>query len=79
MELTPLEREVLQALATGMSVEHVAEHLALDVPVVRTHLTAARQKLQAHSTLEAILRALQTGAIERPGSPQVRPRGGDRP
>jgi DNA-binding CsgD family transcriptional regulator len=69
MQLRPREREVLQAFAQGMSTDEVAEHLAISVHTVRAHLKNAMPALGAHSKLEAIIRAGQTGLITLPGWP----------
>jgi DNA-binding NarL/FixJ family response regulator len=58
------EREVLQGLATGASVEETADRLSISSHTVRTHLKNAMAKLAAHSRLEAVLRAHRLGLIE---------------
>ena len=57
------EREVLQALAEGLSVAEVAERLVLSPHTVRSHLKTAMRKLGAHSTMEAVMFAAREGAI----------------
>jgi DNA-binding NarL/FixJ family response regulator len=58
------EREVLQALASGASVEETADRLSISAHTVRTHLKNAMAKLAAHSRLEAVLRAHKLGLID---------------
>jgi DNA-binding CsgD family transcriptional regulator len=69
MQLRPREREVLQAFAQGMRSDEVAEHLAISVHTVRAHMKNAMQALGAHSTLEAIIRAVLAGLITLPARP----------
>jgi DNA-binding NarL/FixJ family response regulator len=58
------EREVLQALATGGSIEQTADRLSISAHTVRTHLKHAMAKLDVHSRLEAVLVAHRLGLIE---------------
>jgi len=63
---SPAELAVLRASATGrMSVE-VADLLGLDAEVVRAQLGNAVTKLGAHSKLEAVVLALESGLIALP-------------
>src|SRR6266542_3485262 len=55
------EREVLQALAIGLSTEEVADRLGITVHTVRTHLKNVLVKVHAHSKLEAVMIALRSG------------------
>jgi len=64
--LAPRERQVLTAMATGLSTEEVAERLGITVHTVRTHLRNVLVKLNAHSKLEAVVIALRKGLIELP-------------
>jgi DNA-binding NarL/FixJ family response regulator len=61
------EREVLQALAEGASTRATAARLGISVHTVRTHLRNAMAKLDTHSKLEAVVRALKSGQIHLPG------------
>jgi DNA-binding NarL/FixJ family response regulator len=65
--LRPREREVLRALAEGLSAAEVAERLAISPHTARSHLRGAMRTLEAHSTMEAVLRAAGAGLIELPG------------
>jgi DNA-binding NarL/FixJ family response regulator len=57
------EREVLQALAEGLSAAEVAERLVLSPHTVRSHVKTAMRKLGAHSRMEAVMIAAREGAI----------------
>jgi DNA-binding NarL/FixJ family response regulator len=74
--LGPREVELLQALATGMSIEQAAGRLSITIHTARTHLKNAMAKLQVHSRLEAVAAALNRGLIsmpEPPGTPELPP------
>jgi DNA-binding NarL/FixJ family response regulator len=66
VSLAPREREVLQAVATGLSPEQVADLLSISIHTVRTHLKNAMAKLNSRSKLEAVMLALKAGLIELP-------------
>lgn len=59
--LTVRERKVLQLEAQGLSYKLIATQLSLSECTVRNHLYNARQKLGAHSGLEAINRVWPRG------------------
>ena len=61
------EREVLQSIAAGASVEETAERLSISAHTVRTHLKHAMAKLEVHSRLDAVLLAHKLGLIELAG------------
>jgi DNA-binding CsgD family transcriptional regulator len=61
--LTPREREILGALAEGMSGAQIAEHLVLSPETVRTHVRNAMSKLGASTRSQAVALALQHGQI----------------
>lgn len=61
--LTPREREVLQALAAGLSDKGIAERLYLSHQTVRTHMVNVMGKLGAESRLQALLVALRHGIV----------------
>jgi DNA-binding NarL/FixJ family response regulator len=65
-ELTPLERAVLAAAATGLSVHEVAEHLGESPETVRHALSSVMTKLGARSKLEAVVIAFRHGLIDLP-------------
>ena len=69
-DLTPREREVLQALADGLDTRAVAGRLHISVRTARNHITNILAKLGVHSQLQALVFALRYDVIEiRSGSP----------
>lgn len=66
VSLAPREREVLQAIATGLSPEQVADLLTISIHTVRTHLKNAMAKLNSRSKLEAVMLAIKHGLIDLP-------------
>ena len=63
-ELTALEREVLFAIAKGLSNAEVGQVVQLDRRQVRTQLGHIYAKLEVRSHVEAVVRALKLGLIE---------------
>ncbi len=61
--LSAREREVLQALAQGLSDKGIAERLCVSHHTVRTHMVNAMGKLGAESRLQALLVALRHGVV----------------
>jgi DNA-binding CsgD family transcriptional regulator len=61
--LTRREREILGALAEGMSGAQIAEQLVLSPETVRTHVRNAMSKLGASTRSQAVALALQHGEI----------------
>ncbi len=59
--LTPREREVLQALAEGLSDQDLAERLHVSVRTARTHMANILAKLGLESRLQALVFALRHG------------------
>jgi DNA-binding NarL/FixJ family response regulator len=66
--LSPRELEVLQLLATGMRVEEISDQLVISASTVRNHIQSVLEKLNAHSQLEAVAKALAAGLITAPQS-----------
>lgn len=62
--LSPRELEVLQALADGASVGHIAGLLHLSQHTVRNHIRSAMGKLAVHTSLEAVIKAARAGLID---------------
>ena len=62
-QLTPREREVLQALADGLSDKEIAQRLALRADTVRAHMTSILGKLGVQSRLQALVFAVRNGAV----------------
>ena len=57
--LTPREREVLQALAAGLSDREIAHQLLVSTETVRTHMVNLLHKLECDSRLKALVFALK--------------------
>jgi DNA-binding NarL/FixJ family response regulator len=62
--LTPREREVLQALADGLSDKEIAERLHIGVGTVRNHIVSIFGKLGVQSRLQALVFAVRHGVVE---------------
>lgn len=62
--LTPREREVLQALAEGLSNKQIAAQLHMSVDTERTHMMNILTKLGVHSRLQALLFAVRYNVVE---------------
>ena len=63
-QLTPREREVLQALAEGLDGREIAERLQISITTERNHTARILTKLGVHSRLQALVFALRLGAVE---------------
>lgn len=66
--LTRREKEVLQALADGLSKKEIAKKLHIAVETEHTHMTNIFEKLGVHSRLEALLFATRQGVVEIKGA-----------
>ena len=64
--LTSRERDVLKALAEGMSTRAITEEYSLSPNTLRTHVQHILSKLGAHSKLEAVTIALRLGLVTPP-------------
>jgi DNA-binding NarL/FixJ family response regulator len=64
--LTVREREILQLIASGQSLDEVAAVLVVSPDTVRTHLANARRKLGARNRTEAVVAAMRTAQIRMP-------------
>lgn len=62
--LSALEREILFAIAKGLSNQEVGGVVQLDRRTVRTHLGHIYKKLGVRSHVEAVVRALKLGILE---------------
>jgi two-component system, NarL family, response regulator DevR len=62
-ELTPREREILRALADGLSDKEIAERLFIGDKTVRNHVTNLLSKLGAESRLQALVIAIRHGIV----------------
>jgi DNA-binding NarL/FixJ family response regulator len=58
-QLTPREKEVLQALAEGLDGKQIAERLQISVLTERNHMMSIFTKLRVHSRLQALVYALR--------------------
>jgi DNA-binding NarL/FixJ family response regulator/signal transduction histidine kinase len=65
-QLTPREREVLQAVADGLNSQEIADRLHIAVRTERNHIANILAKLGAHSQIQALLLALRYGIVEVP-------------
>jgi DNA-binding NarL/FixJ family response regulator len=63
-ELTPREREVLQALADGLDSQAIAERLHISVRTEQNHVANILAKLGVHSRLQATVFVLRYGVVE---------------
>ena len=61
--LTPREREVLQALAEGLSDKEIARRLHVGEGTVHTHVTNILSKLEVSSRLQALVFAVRHGLV----------------
>src|SRR5918997_3577287 len=64
--LGPREREVLEAVAAGLSTDETAARLYISTHTVRTHVKNVLSKLGARSRLEAVMVAIRMGLIQGP-------------
>ena len=72
-QLTRREREILWALADGLSDKEVAERLGVSIGTVGNHFVKIFRKLGLHSRLQALVFALRYDLVEirREGHPQT--------
>lgn len=57
-QLTPREREIVEALAQGHAYKEIADRLAIGISTVRTHLQRIYEKLQVNNRTEAVVKFL---------------------
>jgi two-component system, NarL family, nitrate/nitrite response regulator NarL len=62
--LTSREREILSLMAGGLDNQAVADRLGIRYSTVRSHVRNVISKLNAHSKMEAVVRAEQLGLIQ---------------
>jgi DNA-binding NarL/FixJ family response regulator len=65
-QLTPREKQVLQALAKGLDSEGIAERLNISLKTERNHMSSILAKLGVHSQLQALVFALRHDLVEVP-------------
>jgi RNA polymerase sigma factor (sigma-70 family) len=63
-QLTPRERDVLQALSEGLTDKEIAQQLHISPATAHAHVVRTLGKLGAHSRLQAVLFAARHGAIQ---------------
>lgn len=63
-ELTPREREVLEALSRGLSNDEIAKELVISQKTVKTHLGSIFSKLHVEGRAQAMLYAIREGIVE---------------
>ncbi|MFI6426247.1 LuxR C-terminal-related transcriptional regulator [Promicromonospora sp. NPDC050880] len=66
VHLTPREREVLRALATGLTAEQAAARFGVAVTTVRTQIRSVYRKLRVSRRREALARAQELGLLRVP-------------
>jgi DNA-binding NarL/FixJ family response regulator len=55
-QLTSRELDILRLLAKGHMYKEIADHLAISMSTVRTHITSVYEKLHVHSRAQATLK-----------------------
>jgi DNA-binding NarL/FixJ family response regulator len=58
-QLTAREQEILRLLARGYMYKEIADHLAISLSTVRSHVTAVYEKLHVHSRTEAAMKLVE--------------------
>jgi RNA polymerase sigma factor (sigma-70 family) len=66
------EREVLQMLADGRSVDDIARSLRLSTHTVRNHIRRAMKHLGVHTRLDAVVAAVRAGVLTVDGGVKKR-------
>lgn len=66
-KLTSREEEVLQLVAQGLSNQAIADSLVVSLHTVRNHVQNINAKLDAHSKLEAVAKAVKAGLLKQSG------------
>ena len=61
--LTPRERQILMALADGLSDKEIAARLHVSINTVAAHMVSVLGKLGVHSRLQAVLLAIRHGVV----------------
>jgi DNA-binding NarL/FixJ family response regulator len=62
-ELTAREREVMALVATGLSNDEIAEHLAVTRATAKTHVSRALVKLRVRNRAQLVTLAYETGLV----------------
>jgi len=61
--LTDREREVLQAMASGLPNKEIGKALGVSEATVKTHVTAILGKLQVEDRTQAVVQAIRRGLV----------------
>jgi DNA-binding NarL/FixJ family response regulator len=61
---TAREREVLQIMAQGLDTRAIADQLAISQTTLRGYVRRILRELDAHSRLEAVVRASEYGLVD---------------
>ena len=62
--LTPREREVLDKLAEGLTMQQIGRRLGISPRTVETHVAKLYRKLEVHTRVQAVARAASLGLID---------------
>ncbi len=63
LDLTPRQLDVLRHLAAGQSTDRIAQTLGISQATVRNHMRGILAGLDAHTRLEAVIRAHELGLV----------------
>src|ERR671921_327795 len=63
-QLTPREKEVLEALAEGLDGKDIAQRLGISTVTERNHVASILAKLGVHSRLQALIFAAKHGVVD---------------
>ena len=63
-QLTPREKEVLEALAEGLDGKDIAQQLSISAVTERNHVASILAKLGVHSRLQALIFAVKHGVVD---------------
>lgn len=63
-ELTPRERELLEAIATGRKRKIIAEEMYISERTLTNHMQSIMDKLEVNSTIEALQKARELGYLK---------------
>ena len=61
--LTDREMEVLRLVAQGLNNRDIAKQLYISENTVKNHIRNIHEKLQVHSRMEAVVRAVREGVL----------------